>query len=421
MSTLNLVSSFTDEEKKLLQHATRLVPLLKESSMKIDTDMNIPEEMIQKLSDTGLFRLRTPREYGGFEVSIRAMIAIVSEVAKGNGSVGWVVQNINGNNYSASQLLPLKVVERLFAQADEVRFCSVLQAIKAVVKKVDGGYVVEHGRWAFGSGSKHATHALLNLKDANAMQQDPRMQLAVVPMDQIKILDDWHTMSLKGSASNSLEMNDVFIPGEYVAFENTEHVTESSLQQMQGQERYKHYLFLITSLTTGISTILGLGKGALEHFVEKAPKKGIAMTIHKAQAEVGHIQYKVGLAAMKVESSHLHINRSVDILEDHVQNGRLLDQEDFVRIQTDIGYAAMLCTEAVEMLMVESGGSSILNSNPLSVIYRDIRGAANHAFTTASTCLELYGRVLLGLEPQHIVTLSSTHVIKDQLDKQRNI
>ncbi|MFK4473565.1 3-hydroxy-9,10-secoandrosta-1,3,5(10)-triene-9,17-dione monooxygenase [Paenibacillus sp. RC73] len=414
MSTLSKVVQLTAEEQKLLQNATELVPLLMEYGTKIDKDMHIPEGIIEKVSSAGLFKLRTPKKYGGYEVSIQAMIEIVSEVARGNGSVGWVVQNINGNNYSSSQLLPSEVVDKIFKQEKEVKFCSVLQAIKAVVKKVDGGYLVEYGRWAFGSGSKHATHALLNLKDASAMQQDPKMKLAVVPMDEIKIVDDWHTMSLKGSASNSLEMNYVFIPNEYVADENFEEVDETRLQHLQGEDRYKHYLFLITSITTGISTILGLARGAVEHFIERAPNKGIAMTIHRSQAEVGHIQYKVGLAAMKVESAHLHINRSIDILEDYVQRGELLSQEDFVQIQTDIGYAAMLCSEAVEMLMVESGGSAILDSNRLSQIFRDIRGGANHAFTTASTCLELYGRVLLGLPPQHIVTISSAHLVRNQ-------
>lgn len=419
MSNLSKVISLTTEEKKLLHNATELVPFLEEYGAKIDKNMHIPEEVIEKLSSAGLFKLRTPKKYGGFEVSIRAMIEIVSEVAKGNGSVGWVIQNINGNNYSASQLLPSKVVNKIFNQANEVRFCSVLRAIKTEVKKVEGGYLVEYGRWAFGSGSKHATHALLNLKDASGMQQNPKMQLAVVPMDEIKIIDDWHTMSLKGSASNSLEMNYVFIPDEYVAYEDAEQVDESMLQHLKGEDRFKPYLFLITSLTTGISTILGLARGALEHFVDKAPNKGIAMTIHKSQAEVGHIQYKVGLAAMKIESAHLHINRSVEILETYEKNCELLDQQNFVRIQTDIGYAAMLCWEAVEILVVESGGSVILDSNRLSQIFRDIRGGANHAFTTTSTCMELYGRVLLGLSPQHIVTLSSTHVIKDALQQER--
>ncbi|AIW40048.1 MULTISPECIES: acyl-CoA dehydrogenase family protein [Paenibacillus] len=418
MSNLSKVISLTNEEQKLLQNATELVPFLKEYGTEIDKNMHIPEEVIEKLSSAGLFKLRTPKKYGGFEVSIRAMIEIVSEVAKGNGSVGWVIQNLNGNNYSASQLLPSNVVSKIFNQVNEVRFCSVLQAIKTVVRKVEGGYLVEYGRWAFGSGSKHATHALLNLKDASGMQQDPKMQLAVVPMDEIKIIDDWHTMSLKGSASNSLEMNDVFISDEFVAYEDAEQVDESMLQHLKGEDRFKPYLFLITSLTTGISTILGLARGALEHFVEKAPHKGIAMTIHKSQAEIGHIQYKVGLAAMKIESAHLHIHRSVEILETYEKNCELLDQQNFARVQTDIGYAAMLCWEAVEMLVVESGGSVILDSNRLSQIFRDIRGGANHAFTTASTCMELYGRVLLGLEPQHIVTLSSTHVIRDTHKKE---
>lgn len=137
MSNLSKVISLTNEEQKLLQNATELVPFLKEYGTEIDKNMHIPEEVIEKLSSAGLFKLRTPKKYGGFEVSIRAMIEIVSEVAKGNGSVGWVIQNLNGNNYSASQLLPSNVVSKIFNQVNEVRFCSVLQAIKTVVRKVE--------------------------------------------------------------------------------------------------------------------------------------------------------------------------------------------------------------------------------------------------------------------------------------------
>lgn len=80
--------------------------------------------------------------------------------------------------------------------------------------------------------------------------------------------------------------------------------------------------------------------------------------------------------------------------------------KELAQLQTDMTYAAMLCWEAVDMLMAESGGSVIADSNRLSQIFRDIRGGSNHALTTASTGLELYGRVLLGLPPQHGMTLA---------------
>lgn len=150
----------------------------------------------------------------------------------------------------------------------------------------------------------------------------------------------------------------------------------------------------------------------MEYFAERAPHKGITMTIHTSQAAVGHIQYKVGLAAMKVESAHLHISRTIDQLERHVQDGELFSVKEFAQLQTDMTYAAMLCWEAVDMLMAESGGSVIADSNRLSQIFRDIRGGANHALTTASTGLELYGRVLMGQPPQHMFTLGAAAFIK---------
>jgi|GEM_PF-875319 len=413
MTNLSTECQLTTLEQQLLNNATKLVPYLQRFGTIIDEKRHIPDEVIQKISDAGLFKLGTPKEYGGHDISIRAMVEIISEVAKGNGSVGWVVQIINGNNYNASLSLPSDVLDLLYNEVEEIRFCSVLLARRAVVKKVDGGYLVEEGYWGFGSGSKHATHALLNLKDGKSMQEGKAMEmmLAVVPMSEVMIVDDWYTMSLKGSASNSLEIKDVFIPDKYVI---TQEMNQggSLPVEFKGRDRYRPYAQLIISITTGISAILGLARGAVEYFVEKAPHKGITMTVHTSQAAVGHIQYKVGLAAMKVESAHLHISRTIDNLERHVQNTEQFSLKDIVQLQTDITYAAMLCWEAVDLLMAESGGSVIADCNRFSQIYRDIRGGSNHALTTASTGLELYGRVLMGLPPQHVMTLGAASLLK---------
>lgn len=409
MANLSTECQLTDLEQQLLDRAAELVPYLQKFGTRIDEERHIPEEVIRKISDAGLFKLGTPKEYGGHEVGIRAMVEIVSEVAKGNGSVGWVVQIINGNNYNAALSLPPGVLDSIYNPVEEIRFCSVLLAQKAVVKKVDGGYLVEEGLWRFGSGSKHATHALLNLKDVKSMQESKavEMMLAVVPMSEVTIVDDWYTMSLKGSASNSLEIKNVFIPDKYVVT----HQEGSLPAQLQGRDRYRPYGQLIIIITTGISAILGLARGAVEYFVERAPHKGIAMTVHTSQAAAGHIQYKVGLAAMKVESAHLHISRTIDQLERHVQNTEPFSLREMAQLQTDMTYAAMLCWEAVDLLMAESGGSVIADSNRLSQIFRDIRGGSNHALTTASTGLELYGRVLMGLPPQHLMTLGAASVL----------
>ncbi|MDQ1235529.1 3-hydroxy-9,10-secoandrosta-1,3,5(10)-triene-9,17-dione monooxygenase [Paenibacillus sp. SORGH_AS306] len=408
MSNLDVRHQLTNEEEQLLQRATDLFPVLRKFGQQIDEDRHIPEELIEQLAAAGLFKLGTLKKYGGYEVSIRALVEIISEVAKGNGSVGWVVQIINGNNFNATLSLSPQVLDLIFEEEEEVRFCSVLQGRKVDFQKVDGGYLVEQGVWGFASGSKHATHALLNLRDNRSVKDNASMLLAVVPMSEVTIIDDWYTMSLRGSSSNSIQIHNVFIPDKYIVDQSENMYTNMNVLSNESEHinQYKPYTLIISTLTTGISAILGLARGGLEYFVETATRKGITMTTHSIQAEVGHIQYKVGLAAMKIESAHLHINRSIESLEYHIQKKQPFTEKEFAQIQTDIGYAAMLCTESVDMLMVESGGSVIADSNPLSQIYRDIRGGANHALTTASTGLELYGRILLGLPPQNLLTLS---------------
>jgi hypothetical protein len=54
---------------------------------------------------------------------------------------------------------------------------------------------------------------------------------------------------------------------------------------------------------------------------------------------------------------------------------------------------------AVDLLFFASGASSIQQHVPIQRYQRDIQALANHALMHPQTAIELYGRVLCGLEP----------------------
>jgi hypothetical protein len=60
-------------------------------------------------------------------------------------------------------------------------------------------------------------------------------------------------------------------------------------------------------------------------------------------------------------------------------------------------YATSLAREAIDLLYQASGASAIQAAVPIQRYQRDIQALANHAFLTASTSLELFGR---GLRPR---------------------
>ena len=64
-----------------------------------------------------------------------------------------------------------------------------------------------------------------------------------------------------------------------------------------------------------------------------------------------------------------------------------------------MGAVAQRAKEAVDILNTASGGSSIYQSVPIQRIERDVQTLNLHAIIHPNTNLELYGRILCGLEP----------------------
>jgi alkylation response protein AidB-like acyl-CoA dehydrogenase len=65
----------------------------------------------------------------------------------------------------------------------------------------------------------------------------------------------------------------------------------------------------------------------------------------------------------------------------------------------DTALAAKYCREAVELLVQAHGTSSLADFNRMQRLWRDIHVASHHAITEWQVNLEVYGKALLGVEP----------------------
>jgi alkylation response protein AidB-like acyl-CoA dehydrogenase len=144
-------------------------------------------------------------------------------------------------------------------------------------------------------------------------------------------------------------------------------------------------------------TPLGIARGAFDAFFDRLPGRGIMYTTYadKSAAPITHLQ--VGEASLKIESASAHVQAAAAILDGH--RGASLTLQDRVKSRAHIGYATGLAREAVDLLFYASGASSIQTHVPIQRYQRDMQALANHAIMHAPTAIELYGRVLCGLEP----------------------
>src|SRR6266496_1179193 len=77
-----LTVDLSAEELALVSAAASLVPVLSANAETADATGRLPDDAIAALRKEGLFRLATPRVYGGHEAGACAVTAIAAEVAR---------------------------------------------------------------------------------------------------------------------------------------------------------------------------------------------------------------------------------------------------------------------------------------------------------------------------------------------------
>ncbi len=379
---------------QLLARATNLRPTLEQNAERTDSLRRLPDENVRALKETGLCRLMVPKRFGGHETSVRTYVEVIAEIGRGCGSTSWVASLINVCAWLAS-LFPDRAQQDVWAQDPEAWIAGSL-APNGDAKPVDGGWRVS-GRWPWASGCLHAQWAACGIHMNNDRGETTNFGLSLMPMNELTIEDTWFMAGMKGTGSNTIVAKDVFVP---------EHRFLPYPAAFQGTYRTEHadevvYRVALVPVTILIlaGPQLGLAKAALDHVIAKAPTRGVTHTNFGKQIESTGFQILLAEAAMKIETANLHALRAADHLDACAAAGRHPDLAERARVRADTALVAKHCREAVEILVSAHGTSSMADANRLQRLWRDVHVASRHAITEWQVNLEIYGKALLGVEP----------------------
>jgi 3-hydroxy-9,10-secoandrosta-1,3,5(10)-triene-9,17-dione monooxygenase len=198
----------TVDAEELIRRATELQPLLARNAAQAETDRRIPEENIEALREAGLFKLMIPKRLGGYETTIKTQLEVTAALGEACGSTAWVAALTNVCAWFTG-LFCDQAQQDVFGADPDARVAGVF-APSTGVEKVDGGYRVT-GRWAWSSGSLHASWAYVGV-----LQLGPEgpidMGVVLMPMSELSIEDTWFVAGMKGTGSNTVVAEDVFVP-----------------------------------------------------------------------------------------------------------------------------------------------------------------------------------------------------------------
>src|SRR6201993_2317128 len=272
--------------------AREIADLARGMADQIDSDRRLPAELVGVLRDSGLLRAGAPVEADALELPAGTALRCAEEVARGDPAAGWCVSIAITSSLLVAYLPPVSRDE-LFGDGRGV--AAGVWAPQGRATRAPGGVVVS-GRWAFCSGITHA-----DVLFAGCLL-DGQPAVAVLPTEQLQILDTWHTLGLRGTGSHDAVAEDIFVPETRVVSIFDGPLIDRPLY------RFPPFGFFAACIT---AAAMGNARAAIDDFIELArAKKGVAAT--RTLAERPTIQAAVAAAESDLESARALYYQSVE-------------------------------------------------------------------------------------------------------------
>jgi indole-3-acetate monooxygenase len=354
----------------------------------IDSARHLPDQLVAMLRDSGLLRAGAPAEVGGLELPPQVGLRAAEELARGDASTGWCVA-IGITSTLLVAYLPPSSRDELFG--DGRGLAAGVWAPRGQGRSVDGGVVVS-GRWAFCSGICHADVLFAGC----TVDEASVPSVVALPTKDLQLLDNWHTLGLRGTGSHDTVADEVFVPADRVLSIFDGPVLDRPLY------RFPPFGFFALSVA---APALGNARAAIDDLVELAGgKKGLGST--RTLAERTATQAAVAAAESALGAARALYYQAID---DAWQASQTSDNQVPVsvelrnRLRLAATHAARTSADVVRTMYDLAGGTAIYDTSPLQRRFRDAFTATAH-FQVNEASRELPGRILLG-QPADAKTL----------------
>lgn len=163
------------------------------------------DEAVRLCQEAGLYTTIVPRDVGGAELPLVDCLDVFAEIARADGSIGWVVMAASTAVSYFGAYCPDSFTDTLFA--DGVPLVAGQFAPNGVAVPTDGGYHIT-GDYSFGSGLEHAAWAGSG-SITQPTEGDPDYIFAVVPRAEAEVRGNWDVLGLRSTASYDYRIDSI--------------------------------------------------------------------------------------------------------------------------------------------------------------------------------------------------------------------
>jgi 3-hydroxy-9,10-secoandrosta-1,3,5(10)-triene-9,17-dione monooxygenase len=378
---------------KVLEAVQDLLPGIAARADACERDRRVPVETIAELKEAGVFAMLQPKRWGGLEADPVEFYEVVRTIASVCGSTGWVASVVGVHPWQLA-LFPNEAQEDVWA-SDPTTLVSSSYAPTGRLTPVQGGYRAT-GRWSFSSGCDHCAWVLLGALVMGADGKPVDFLTILVPRPDYRIDDVWDVVGLRGTGSNDIVIDDVFVPAYRTLSFNDVSALRCPGQLENTAPLYKLPFGTVFAYTI-TTPIIGIATGAYNAHIERMRERTrISYGGQKVSGDsFAHV--RVARAASDIDASWLQLERNLDEEMTFTIAGEEIPMELRARARRDQVAASERCVNAISLLFKNSGGHALRNGNPIERAWRDGNAGSVHAANDTERWLAMYGKFAFGL------------------------
>jgi alkylation response protein AidB-like acyl-CoA dehydrogenase len=203
-----------DSEQEALETARRIAEQIRPGSASRDKDRRLPFEEIEWFSQSGLWGITVPKQYGGAGVSTSVFTEVVAIISEADASLGQIPQN-HYANLEEIRLIGTEAQKAFFfdriLKGDRLGNAAVERSGKTILENQtklipDGDAYLLTGEKFYSTGALFADWVPVRVTD-----QDGNRVVAIVnrQSEGLTVIDDWSSFGQRTTASGTVILKNV--------------------------------------------------------------------------------------------------------------------------------------------------------------------------------------------------------------------
>ena len=359
----------------------------------IEAARRIPEPLVARLHEARLLRMLLPRAYGGDEVEPGPYLLALEELSRHDGSVGWNTFVANSAALIAPYLEP-DTARTIFADPRALVAWGPPNATKA--DAVAGGYRVS-GEWSFASGCRHANwmgaHCEVVEADGGLRRDaagEPITLTLLFPASEATLLDDWDTLGLRGTGSESYRVEELLVAEAFTGRRG-----DPTLRRVPGPL----YAFTMQGLyAVGVAGVaLGIAGAMLAALVELATHK--IPRVQSLMADSAPVQAGVARAEATLGAARAYLLATLADIYARADDLAPIAVAERARVRLAASHAIHGAIAVADAVHKAAGVDAIFPGTPFERRFRDMH-TLSQQIQSRESHFEAIGQVLLGEPPE---------------------